>query len=573
MTRMTSTALPIPTQPIWRAALLRSANYLLLLALSTSPLPAQDTGADLWRQYQADPDRHPVIPNVSYAGYQCGDVPLPQPPAQFDLVKDFAAVGDGASDATAAFATAIAKAASVAKPGKPVVISIPAGTYNVTGMIRLDRSGVILRGVARGETIIAFQKPLSGVLGASQAGSSSRWSWSGGLVWMGPGDVFAADGIFRTPASTQDWEEWQTLPAVAQVTAPAKRGDHTVQVDAAGAKALKVGDTLLLCWANPADRSLLLHMAGHALMADYDWAKSGAGLTGAQAWRWPVEIAAVEGTTVTLRQPLRIDIRPEWQVRFAPLGAHLSECGIEALTLRMVPHAAAKHLADVGWNGVYLNRALHCWVRDVTVENSDNALIHASAKNTTVSGLIVTGGKHHHATALRVSSHDNLICDFRIESQPKHGINTEYLSTGNVWCRGVMLHGTFDSHRAMSFESLRSDITVNNDGTPGGGGQAGPFLGARVVHWNIRVTGKADFIYQPECLSLGALVGIQGVPRLDKEAWAMPKGDKGVVVADDGRVPEIVDLYAAQLQLRHASVAKSVSGNGKAASSPGKPSK
>jgi hypothetical protein len=168
---------------------------------------------------------------------------------------------------------------------------------------------------------------------------------------------------------------------------------------------------------------------------------------------------------------------------------------------------------------------------------------------------VVTGGKHHHATALRVGSHDNLITDFRIESEPKHGINTEYLSTGNVWRRGVMLHGTFDSHRAMSFALIRTDITVNNDGTPGGGGQAGPFLGRQVVHWNIRVTGKPDFIYQPECLSLGVLVGIQGVARLDKEGWAMPRGDKGVVVADDGAVPAQPDLYAAQLALRQAAAA------------------
>jgi hypothetical protein len=71
-----------------------------------------------------------------------------------------------------------------------------------------------------------------------------------------------------------------------------------------------------------------------------------------------------------------------------------------------------------------------------------------------------------------------------------------------------------------------------------------------MTHWNIRVSGKADFIYQPECHSLAALVGIQGVARLDKEGWAMPKGDKGVVVADDGKVPEPADLHAAQVALR-----------------------
>jgi hypothetical protein len=536
------------TIPTAQTAFLHPLARTGVLVLVCAVIAAQD-GATLWQQYVADPDRHPLIANCSYAGYQCGDAPLPEPAATLDLVKDFGAKADG-SDCTAAFAAAIAQAATAAKPGRPVVVALGKGTFTVDSMIRLDRNGVVLRGAGRDQTVIAFQRPLDAVVGASKSGSSSRWSWCGGLVWLGPSDVFAADGRFKTPNDTQGWEEWQDLPAIAEVTAPARRGDRVVQVAASAARQLVVGDTLLLCWANPADRSLLLHMAGHDLMATYDWAKSGQGLTGAKAWRWPVEIAAVDGRTVTLRQPLRIDIRPEWQVRFAPLGSHVRESGIEHLTLRMPPHDAGKHLTDRGWNGVYLNRALHCWVREVAIEHSDNAVIHASAKNTTVTGLTITGGKHHHATALRVSSHDNLISGFRIESTPKHGINTEYLSTGNVWCRGVMLHGAFDSHRAMSFESLRTDITIHNDGTPGGGGQAGPFLGARMTHWNIRVTGKADFIYQPECHSLAALVGIQGVARLDQEGWAMPRGDKGVVVADDGRVPQPADLYAAQLALR-----------------------
>jgi hypothetical protein len=543
---------PSPIRP----AAVRSAPMAWAAAVfiaAIQPLAAATTSAELWAEYAASPDTHALIPNCSYAGYQCGDQPIPEPAATFDLRRDFGAKGDGAADDTAAFAAAIAKAGAAGQPGRPAVIAVPGGIYYVTGLIRLDRSNVVIRGAGMDRTLIAFQKPLADAIGRSQAGGSSRWSWCGGLLWLGPSDVFAADGSFVQPASTQDWEEWQAGQPLASVSAPAQRGDRVVQV--ADAARLKAGDTLLMCWENPADRSLLLHMAGHPLMASYAWDKSAQGLTAAKQWRWPVEIAAVAGTAVTLRQPLRIDVRPEWKVAFTPLGAHVRGSGIEHLTLRMVPHGAGKHLADAGWNGIYLNRALHCWATDVTIENADNAVIHAAAKNTTVSGLVVTGGKHHHATALRVGSHDNLITDFRIESEPKHGINTEYLSTGNVWRRGVMLHGTFDSHRAMSFALIRTDITVNNDGTPGGGGQAGPFLGRQVVHWNIRVSGKADFIYQPECLSLGALVGIQGVARLDQEGWAMPKGDKGVVVADDGVAPAQPDLYAAQLALRQASAA------------------
>jgi hypothetical protein len=531
----------MPT-PSFRALLALAS----LLAPATAPATAAETtAAALWASYAAAPDTHPLIPNCSYAGYHRGEAPLPEAKATLDLKADGGAKGDGKADDTAAFAAAIAKAGAAPSGG---VIMVPAGTYRVDGMIRLGASRVVLRGAGAGETVIAFQKPLAEVVGARRSGTSSAWSWSGGLVWMGPEDVFAADGSVIPSQGAQDWEEWQTGERIAEVSAPAKRGARTVQV--ADASRLVPGSTVLMCWANPSDHSLLLAMAGHELMQQYPWDKSAGGLTGMKEWRWPVEIAAVDGHAVTLRQPLRLDVRPEWAVGFTPLGRHVEESGLERLTLRMPPHQAAKHLADTGYNGVYLDRCLHCWVRDVTIENPDNGVIHAASKNTTVTGLVITGGPHHHATALRVGSHDNLISDFRILSQPKHGINTEYLSTGNVWRRGVMAHGTFDSHRAMSFDLIRTDITVVNDGTPGGGGQAGPFLGAHVVHWNIRVSGKGEFINQPDCLSLGALVGIQGVPLDGKEGWAMAHGDKGVAIADQGTAPAPADLYAAQLALR-----------------------
>ena len=69
-----------------------------------------------------------------------------------------------------------------------------------------------------------------------------------------------------------------------------------------------------------------------------------------------------------------------------------------------------------------------------------------------------------------------------------HGINVEALSSGNVWRRGVMHTGTFDSHRGLPFENLRTDIVlVNKDAVPGGAFEAGPLFGARTVHWGINV--------------------------------------------------------------------------------------
>ena len=534
---------------------MRPLPALIVLATLASGLcrAGETTSAALWAEYVKAPNCHPNLPNCSYAGYHCGETPLAEPKVVAN-VKECGAKSDGKTDDTAAFEAALKKA-NEAKGG---AVLVPAGTYALNGMVRLCYDGVVLRGEGADKTTLLFQRPLDQVLCRySWDGRNSAYSWSGGLVWIGPADDFTPDGKLKV-TKDGNWECWKGGEKLAAAAAPAKRGDLTVQVDAAGAGKLKPGTTYLMTWENPKDKSLLIHMAGHESMKGYDWDKQGAGLVREERWYWPVEVVKVEGGTVTLKQPLRIDIRPEWGVAFSALGSCVREAGIEKLTLRMPPVKKnlkdyKNHLQDAGFNGIYLNKCLHCFVREVTIVEPENGLIHAAAKNTTVTGLIVKGSTNHHATALRVMSHDNLISDFCFESNPMHGANTEGLSTGNVWRNGDMRHGTFDSHCAMSFESLRTNIVVNSDGRPGGGGESGPFLGARVVHWNVVMTGgKPEWINSPEAMPMGALVGIQGAPRVTggKDLWHMMPGEKGCVIADEGKAPAPPDLYAAQLDLR-----------------------
>jgi len=64
--------------------------------------------------------------------------------------------------------------------------------------------------------------------------------------------------------------------------------------------------------------------------------------------------------------------------------------------------------------------------------------------------------------------------------------------------------------------------------------------------------GKPEWINNPEAMPMGALVGIQGAPRVTggKDLWYMIPGEKGCVIADEGKAPAPPDLYAAQLDLR-----------------------
>jgi len=500
-------------------------------ALAADALP-QTTSAKLWADFQKAPYQHPNIPNVSFAGYAFGEKPLPDVRVVAN-VRDLGAKGDGKTDDTAAFKAAIDKAKAT---GVGAVL-IPAGEYKLSDVLVLDADGLVLRGEGD-KSILAFTKPIS------QVARGVNGSWFGGLIWIG------RDGA-RATAEPAD-------PAAAiDLLSGAKQGTFVVEVAPADAKRLAplVGKTLTLTWTGGrTGRDLAKTIAGHKSMDAYDWSSWSAYKGGELVWTWANQIERIDGNQVTLKKPLRLDIDPDWRVRLGTDPSYfIQNCGVEKLMIKFPVTKKAPHLKEPGYNGPFFNRAAHCWLRDVTVENTDTGLNFTHTVNCTARGLRIIGRENHHGTMMRTMSHDNLIEGFKIESRPHHGINTEGTSSGNVWRDGVM-NGTFDSHCMMSFDSVRTNITITNMGGPGGAGHHGPFVGRRMTHWGIRVTNnKGEWIAQPALFPMGAIVGIEGTPLFlkDTNLWHMPPGlDKGCLIADIGKAPVPADLYEAQLKLR-----------------------
>jgi hypothetical protein len=498
---------------------------LLIACLIGSPLAAASTEDQLLAEWAKAPHTHSHLPDFSYAGYRTSEVPLPEPKASVN-VRALGAIGDGQADDTAAFTKAIA---AVSERGG--AITVPKGTYRISGILTIDAPGVVLRGEDRDQTILAFQNHIEAIKGVDRV--KSRWSWQGGLIWVAP----KAD----TPSAA----------FAVRPIAPTAQGSLTLTVGNGGGAMPKAGDWAVVRWTG--DLGLAHAIAGHPSMAGYDWKSFDDTKDGRTTFTWPVRITAVKGAAVTIAKPLRLPAQAPWTVTLEPAPAMITEVGIERMTLRMPPHVSPGHNKDQGWNGIFLRRAADCWVRDVTITDFDNGVIIDGSTQCTVTGLRLAQGANHHGTMCRDGSHDNLIQDFRIESKPMHGINTEGWSSGNVWRRGVMLHGTFDSHCAMSFDSLRTDIEVNSDGRPGGAGWAGPFVGRRMVHWNIRMTGgESEWLFCPAYLPSGLIVGGQGAPvnPKDRDLWHMPPGEKGCLVVGHGKAPMVKDLFQYQLDRR-----------------------
>ncbi|WP_435849980.1 glycosyl hydrolase family 28-related protein [Streptomyces microflavus] len=537
-------------------------------AAATRRAPDPADSAALWREFTAAPCTHPQIPFVGRAGYRAGSA-LPSRRSRktgargfvTDVVRDHGARPDGSADAAPAINRAIAAAGE--RGGGTV--TIPAGTYRIDDIIRIGHSDVVVRGAGSGATKLLATRSLTeliGVYGSRYGGDKSSWSWAGGLIWLCPKERWASltDAIRAKAWPFEGWtgnrrDAWRTLA----VPAPARRGDRTVTVG--DARGLRPGALVLLRLADDSGHTLLQHMAGESEGARaYAWADKSK-LTSYVPYEWPVRITAVQGRRITLERPLPLDIRAAWDPRLTTFVTPLTGSGVAGLTLEAPLKPQAPHLLDQGYNGLAFQCAYDCWADDVTVRHVDNGFGLIGASACTLRRTKVEGRGAHHPYYCREGSHDNLIEDFTVAERTTpapsgtqlHGINVEGLSSYNVWSRGRMEMGTFDSHRGMPFANVRTDITVNNNGVHGGDASAGPLFGARFTHWNIRVTnGRAGLMRIDGLAPYSATVGISEVREFGQIDVPDFSGDLHTRLAAYG-TPEAVrpaNLYEAQRGVR-----------------------
>ncbi|MGY5114445.1 glycosyl hydrolase family 28-related protein [Streptomyces sp. 900105755] len=514
-----------------RSLLLAGATAVAATAVAGGTAHASDgsasdgSGSDgqvpsLWREFRRTPFTHPQIPYVGRAGA----ARIRRLPVVAD-VRAYGAVADGVTDCAPAINRAIAAAARAGGG----TVTIPPGTFRIDGLVHIGHDNVVLRGAGSGRTTLYATKNLTeliGPYGSRYGGTKSAWSWAGGLIWLAPkprwDSLVAAIKAQAWPF--EGWtgnkrDEWEQLTPVE----PARQGDRTVTVtDPSG---LRPGRLVLLGIADDTAHTLLQHMSGGGPgPASYYW-EDKTKLLSYVPYEWPVRVTAVRGRRVTLERPLPLDLRPEWNPQFTTHVRELTGSGVEGLTLDVMETPQSPHLLDKGYNGVVLQCAYDCWVDDVTVRNVDNGFGLVAASACTLRRTRVGGRGEHHPYFCREGSHDNLVEDFTVEERTVparsdtqlHGINVEGLSSHNVWSRGEMQMGTFDSHRGLPFGNVRTDITVNNNGRHGGDANAGPLFGARFTHWNVRVTnGRAGLMRLDGLAPYSATVGLNEVTEFDQ---------------------------------------------------------
>jgi len=422
------------------------------------------------------------LPDVSFAGYACGERPIPDV-AEVANVRDFGAKGDGTTDDTDAFLAAIGKV-------KQGAVIVPAGRYRITKFIEITKPGLILRGEGPERSILVCPVPLNDIKpdwGATTTGErTSNYSWSGGIVSFKGGNP--GKRIGRCPT-------------------PAKRGGHELKVEG-DASRLSPGDWIEIAIRDDAERSLLTYL----------YSGDPGGLSKIRASKhatsFVTRVTKINGQILTLERPLRTDIRPEWNPEISTWLPTVTNSGIEHIGFEFPERKYQGHFSELGFNAVAFTNVADCWARDLIITNSDSGVF-AGGRFCTVENVrcqmvkvVESGGVFGHH-GIDLSGNDNLLTRFEIRQRFVHDITVER-GAGNVACSGSGTDLSFDHHKRAPYDNVFTDIDLGA-GTrmwkSGGGADLGRNCAAHGTFWNIRAAKRQKYPenFGPASMNLVAL--------------------------------------------------------------------
>jgi hypothetical protein len=291
-----------------------------------------------------------TIPDFSYAGYGGGGTPIPSVP-----VKE--TVWPVAGDNTANLQAAIDRVSALPldKNGFRGAVLIRMGYYKMATPLKIQTSGVVLRGEGMGDTgtvLIGTGNPRSGGPGGGPGRGQPT------LVVIGGASGWTARD--------------ETKQAVLDEYVPV--GARSFRV--AAAKDFKPGDTVIVRRA-----------------ANQDWVNAvGMGPENPSRWRpftieWDRVVAAVQGNTITIDAPITCAIEKRWgggEVLKYDDPGRIEKVGVENLrgmseydqTKRSVEYGnmdrqnykGGEYYSDEDhyWNFITIDNAKNAWVRNVT---------------------------------------------------------------------------------------------------------------------------------------------------------------------------------------------------------------
>ncbi|GAX80183.1 hypothetical protein CEUSTIGMA_g7621.t1 [Chlamydomonas eustigma] len=401
----------------------------------------------------------------SYAGYQAGELPLPEHPVSCS-VSDFGAQGNNISDDTFAFINAIASLS-----GSGGVVYIPPGTYQLSQQLYVKQSNIVLRGAGQGITILYFTKSMTDLFGQN---------WTGGMNWGAPGEVQSnwknAPGLIRFlgPNGPDAW-----IP-VANITANATRGSNVLQLS--NTSQIQAGQ-----WMSFSQEYTGISLPNDMNMRKYSYSCPKCESPGeGGVLRWHSQVTAVNNdNTIVLERNLPFNVSNDWNPVAYQFMEGISNIGIEYLTIHMKWQEYAGHFKEAGWNGVEFTDTSHCWARNITILNGDTLLSVYRSSFCTITNITtgVTAKRNnfdrecHHGMNTS-NSQDILFSNITHTISCYHDITVFNLTVGVVFANVSGVDVAMDGHRFYTYGTLYSNVSL--------GAGTHPFLSGGLSVWGCR---------------------------------------------------------------------------------------
>jgi hypothetical protein len=459
------------------------------------------------------------LPDFSYAGYHCGEAPLPDV-APGVSVKKFGAKGDGVTDDTRAFLDALAAVKSGA-------IEIPPGRYVITNILEIKRRGVVLRGAGTDKTFLFFPIPLQTIKPdwsvTTTGRKTSNYSWAGGFVWF-KGDLGEH--------------------VLANVIAEARRGENTLHLSTA--KNFHVGQRIEIFQKDNADNSL----AAYLYSGDPG---NVANLLGSTHVSLVCRITKIDGDRIHFDRPLQFAVRLQWHPQIRSFAPTVTESGVENLCFEFPNTPYAGHFTEVGYNAVAFSGVADCWARNLRILNADSGIF-PGGSFCTIQNIVLESVRQpdaalhctgHHG--INIEGNDNFFTGFDYRTRFIHDISVDHCAAGNVIANGKGVDLCFDHHCRAPYENLFTDIDAGAGTrlwTCGGGEALGKHCAARGTFWNIHAAVPQKYppaAFGPPSMNFIAL-------QTERPSEKNPDGRWWEAIPPDQIVPQ--DIHAAQLARR-----------------------
>ncbi len=406
------------------------------------------------------------LQDFSFAGYHRGEKPIPNMP-QTSNAKDFGAVGDGVADDTKSIQAAINATRSGA-------VFLPPGRYLISDYLKINKSGVVLRGAGPEKSVLWFPRGLSEIhpknSNTSTGEAASGYSFNGGFITL--------EGNYHSQR-------------IAGIVGTAGRGDYEVNVD--DAEGISVGQSVLVVVHEARDRSL----ASYLYSGDPGDISGGKRLDTSMV----MKVIDVSGTRVRFDRALRFETRADWKPEIRSFDPTVTDSGVEGLRFEFPNIPYAGHFKEAGANAIELRDVHHCWVRNVRIHNGDLG-INVVANGNTISGITFTADPGrgiadaevrectgHHAIQCK-DAQDNLVTNFDVQASYFHDLAVEHAS-GNVFTNGRGTDLNLDHHKDTPHDNLFSNIDCGRGKrvwSSGGGQRIGRHCAGWGTFWNIRAS-------------------------------------------------------------------------------------